>query len=265
MPPRQLTLCAAAGALLLGACQTTPAEPSGYLSSYDGIASPGGAARAAVAHRRDDPASDAVVRVHIEPARMTPGVGADLDDGERLAVLHEVDRQICFEMSERFEIAAEPANDAAIVRTYVVRVDPTGRIGSGVSAVANFFNPVPVLNLRTPGTTGGLSVESEMLAPLTGQQIAAVTWSRDAQVIGTDSPSLSRIGDALQFAEPMADAVAAGFSSEARPAGDVPEPDPCERFGSRRDFVRTAGGVVVGFATGLYVPEIEHAGPADEE
>ena len=34
-------------------------------------------------------------------------------------------------------------------------------------------------------------------------QVAALAWARNANVVGTDSPSLSRVGDALQMAEPF--------------------------------------------------------------
>ena len=88
-----------------------------------------------------------------------------------------------------------------------------------------------------------------------------MTWGRDATVVGTDSPSLSRLGDALQFAEPMADAVADAFASEARPERKIEDPDPCAQYGPRLNLARTAGGVVVGIVTGLYVPEIEQPGP----
>ena len=80
-------------------------------------------------------------------------------------VLREVDRQICFEISERFPVVPVANERAAVIRTSVVRIDATGRIGSAVSAVANAFSPVPIMNLRAPGSTGGLAIESEMLAP----------------------------------------------------------------------------------------------------
>lgn len=248
-----------AGFVVLGACQTTPTPHSGNLSSYEGVAPPGRSLRAAVHVRRDDEASDAVDRVFLQPAIMAQGVGMNLSDGERAAVLSEVDRQICFEVSERFTIAPYADEQAAIVRTWVVRVDPTGRVGSGISAVAGFFNPIPVINVRAPGSTGGLAVESEMLAP-GGEQIAAMTWSRNATVLGMDSPSLSRVGDALQFAEPMGDAVGDAFSSENREVRDIPDPDPCAQHGSRSEPI---GRRALGVVSGLYVPRGEPSGSPD--
>lgn len=252
------------GLLALGACQTAPTPPSGLLSRYDDLAKPGDSLRAVVLQRRDDAASDAVERVFLEPAVLAPGVGETLSEGDRAMVLREVDRQICYEVSERFTLAEARDDRTAFVRTFVVRLKPTNPFGSGVSAVANVLNPVPMLNVRAPGSTGGLAVESELMSPDGRTQIAAITWGRDATVIGNDSPSLSRVGDALQFAEPMGDAVGDAYASEAREVRDIPEPDPCLRHGARNDTGRNVAGFAAGLVTGLYVPEIERpAAPGD--
>jgi hypothetical protein len=79
-----------------------------------------------------------------------------------------------------------------------------------VAAVANAFIPGPG-TVRVPGTTGGLAAEAELL-DARGGQAAAIAWARNANVLGTDSPSLSRVGDALQMAEPFADAVGDTFA-----------------------------------------------------
>lgn len=250
---RTAALVAAAGALALGACHTTAAPNSGYLSTYDGLDKAGRDPGVALHQRRDDAASDRVASVFIEPAVLASGVGEGLSESDVAMVLSEVDRQICFEVSERFAIARSQTPETAVVRTAVVRLQPTGRIGSVVSAAAGYF--VPVVSLRPPMTTGGLAVESELLEAGTGRQIAAIAWARNAQYVGRDSGSLSRVGDALQMAEPMGDAVGDAFSSKAREVTDIPDPDPCAVFGPRRDVGRTAAGFIVGAATGLYSPE----------
>jgi hypothetical protein len=247
------TIAALLSAASLAACHTTAAPNSGYLSAYDGMEKAGRTPGIALNQRRDDAASDGVRSVFIEPAVFAPRVGDNLSDHERAMVLSEVDRQICFEVSERFAIAPTQYPDAATIRTAIVRAQPTGRIGSLVSAAAGFF--VPIVSLRAPMTTGGLAVESELLEAGTGRQIAAIAWARNAQYVGRDSGSLSRVGDALQMAEPMGDAVGDAFSSETREVTDIPDPDPCASFGSRRDIGRTAAGFVFGVATGLYSPE----------
>ncbi len=252
----------AAIAALLGAaaCQSAPAAHSGFLSSYDGLAAkPDG--KRGPSQRRDDAASDDVSRVYIAPAVLSLREPGSLTAEEQTMVLNEVDRQICFEVSERFTLIPTPSPDAGTVRTAVVRIDTTNPVGSAVSAVAGFFIPVPVVNFRAPMTTGGLAIESELVAP-DGRQVAAVTWARQAEVVGRVGPSLSRIGDALQLAEPMGDAVGDAFATKTRPVRDIPAPDPCARFGARRDMGRTVANGIVGFATGLYVPQVAGTGAA---
>jgi len=242
----------------LAACHTTPAKNSGFLVSYDGLQAPPRRLSASNRRFRDDAASDAVRVVFLEPAVFAPGVETQLASADRDRVLSEVDRQICFEVSERFVITPVRTPDSATVRTAIVRVQQTGRIGSAASAAVGFF--VPVIDLRAPMTTGGLAVESEMLEAGAGRQIAAISWARNAQYVGRDSPSLSRVGDALQMAEPMGDAVGDAFASKARPVSDIGDPDPCAAFGPRRNIARSAAGFAVGHFTGLYHPAIEGAG-----
>ncbi len=208
-------MTAACGALALAACGTTAVEPSGLLSSYDGLAVREGTVWASIQERRDDALATQIDRLFIEPAILAPGVGHDLTDYERTLVLREVDRQICYEVSERFTVLAEPAMDAGRVRAVVSRIGPTGRAASAASAASGFFIPGPI-GLRVPGTLGGLAAEAELLAANDQGQAAAILWSRDAQAVGTDNPSLSRVGDAVQLAEPFGDAVGAPSPAGAR-------------------------------------------------
>lgn len=258
--PMQTAFCALAGVMTLTACHTTAAPTSGYLSTYDGLEKAGRDPGVALRQRRDDAASDRVAAVFIVPAVYAQGVGEGLSQADRAMVLNEVDRQICFEVSERFDIASSPGPQTATIRTAVVRLHPTGRVGSVVSAAAGYF--VPVVSLRPPMTTGGIAVEAELLEAETGRQIAAIAWGRNAQYVGRDSGSLSRVGDALQMAEPMGDAVGDAFSSKVRAVRPIPDPDPCAVFGPRRNVGRTAAGFLVGAATGLYAPEASGEGAA---
>ena len=254
-----LTLATAALASTLAACQTAPKAQSGFLSSYDGLTEQTDTIRASVRERRDEAAATGIERLFIEPAVLHAGAAEGLAPADVALVLAEVDRQICFELSERFTVlgAADPA--AARVRTAVTGVRPTGQAASAASAVASYFIPGPI-GLRAPGATGGLAIESELLGP-DGRQAAALVWARDANVVGTDSPSLSRVGDALQLAEPMGDAVGDAFAPKDRKPRRIAEPDPCRRFGARMQPV----GFIAGMATGLYVPELSGAGaPKDE-
>ncbi|MFC7379172.1 DUF3313 family protein [Brevundimonas sp. GCM10030266] len=242
----------------LSACHTTAAPDSGYLGGYSDMTAQKRGMGANVRQSRDDAASDAVTAVFLEPAVFAPAVGERLTDVERAMVLREVDRQICYEVSERFNVVTAPSPDAARVRTAVVRLHHTGRFGSAASVAAGYF--VPVINLRVPGQTGGLAIESEMLDARSGRQIASIAWARNAQWVGRDSPSLSRVGDVLQMAEPLGDAVGDAFSTSSREVTENPDPDPCAAFGSRNNLGRDAASFAFGFATGLYSPEVAGTG-----
>ena len=251
---------AACAALGLAACSTTAVEPSGLLSGYEGLTPREDTVRAAIRERRDEALASGVDRLFIEPAVLAPGAGEGLTDLEQALVLREVDRQICYEVSERFTVLAEPAADAGRVRAVVSRITPTGRAASAASAASGFFIPGPI-GLRVPGTLGGLAAEAELLAANDQGQAAAILWSRDAQAVGTDDPSLSRVGDAVQLAEPFGDSVGDAFAPADRAVRPIPDPDPCARFGPRTQ----PAGFVTRLVTGLYSPELSGAQAEDDE
>lgn len=234
----------------LGACATTEVKPaSGFLSSYEGLEPRVDVARASVLQRRDEVLTSSIDRIWVAPAEVFGVSDAVLSREERRLVLAEVNRQLCYELSERYQIAENPGSGAGTVRVGVTHIRPTHQTGSAVAAVANFFIPGPI-KVRAPGGRGGLGAEVELLTPI-GQQAAAIVWRRDAMLVGTDKPSLSRVGDAHQLAEPLGDMVADALAPENREARPTPRPDPCRRFGPR---VRLEG-FIAGIATGLYQPE----------
>ena len=233
----------------LAACQTAPTANSGFLSDYDRLEAREDTLRASIRQHRDDTAASAIGEVWLEPTVLVGPANAALTDQERAMVLREVDRQVCYEISERFTLAAAP-DGASRVRTAVVRIGETAPAGSAVAAVANAFIPGPG-TVRVPGTTGGLAAEAELL-DARGVQTAALAWARDANVLGTDSPSLSRVGDALQMAEPFADAVGDAFAPADRAVRPIADPDPCGRYGPRNQ----PAGFLTRLVTGLYVPEV---------
>lgn len=239
--------------LLLSACASAPTR-SGFLSSYDGFAPRTDTVRAKVEQRRDGEGLAAVRKVALEPTVLQGGAEW-LTPGERKLLLRELDAQLCFELSERYEIAPDAPHR---VRAAVTAVEPTGRVASAASAAASFFIPGP-LGLRAPGTLGALSAEAELLAD--DRQLAAIAWSRSATAVGTDDPSLSRVGDALQFAEPFADAAAAVMTPDGHKAREIEKPDPCAAYGRRF----RPEGLAAKFATGLYVPEMSGAKEAQED
>ncbi|MGA0608541.1 DUF3313 domain-containing protein [Phenylobacterium sp. VNQ135] len=243
----------------LAAC-ATPHRPAGFLTSYEGLTPREGTVRASIQERRDEAALAAVRRVILAPTILLPDAKARLGwltEGEQKLLLREVDAQLCFEMSERYELVKETPD--ASVRAAVTAVKPTNAAGSLVSAAGSFFIPGPI-GVRVPGSTGGVAAEAEMLS-LDGRQLAAMTWTRNATPIGTDNPSLSRVGDALQFVEPFADDAAKALSSKDAKSRPIPDPDPCAEYGPR---IRPEGWITK-FATGLYIPETSAAKPAKDE
>ncbi len=241
----------------LAACATAQHRPAGFLASYEGLEPKKDTIRADIEVRRDDAALANVRRVIIAPTILMPDAKTRLGwltEGEQTLLLREMDAQLCFEVTERYELVKE--NPDASIRAAVTAVKPTNAPGSVVSAAANFFIPGPI-GVRVPGSTGGVGAEAEMLSP-EGRQLAAMTWSRNATVIGTDDPSVSRVGDALQFIEAFADDAAKALSPSDAKSRRIPDPDPCAEFGPR---IRPEGWITK-FATGLYIPETNAAKPA---
>lgn len=235
----------------LAACQTTPEPMSGYLSSYRGITS-APASGPAVQSRRDEALARTVERLFIEPAVLIRGAAEDLSEDEIAMVLGEVDRQVCYELSERFTVLAERERGVATVRAAVTRMRPTNQAGSVGAAAVNRFIPGPI-GVRAPGSTGFLAAEAELLLS-DGRQAASLLWARRTQVIGGDKPSLSRVGDALQFAEEFGDATGDAFAPADRRVRPIADPDPCARFGPRNN----PAGIVTRIVTGLYVPQTQN-------
>lgn len=246
---------------LLSGCASAPTR-SGYLSGYDGMEKRTDTVRASISERRSQADLARISKVAIVPTGLSSEAAGDwMTPLERTALLREIDAQLCFELSERYQIAAPDDAQAARVRAAVTGVNATGRVASAASAAASFLIPGP-LGVRAPGTLGALSVEAEMLAPVSGAQSAAISWSRSATAVGTDNPSLSRIGDALQFAEPFADAAARALSPDRPTRRKIDrKADPCAAYGLRF----RPEGFAAKFATGLYVPSLSGAKEAQAE
>ena len=240
----------ALSSLTVCACQTAPVADAGFLTAYDGLTARTDTTRASVRERRDDEAVKSLTSIYIEPATLHPGAAENVSEQDVQLVLGEIDRQLCFELSERFALVAEPTPEAGRVRTAVTHIGRTNPAGSTVAAAAGFFIPGPI-KVRVPGSTGGLAVESELIGP-DGRQLAALAWARNANLVGMDDPSLSGVGDALQFAEPFGDQAGDSLASSDREAA-TPSPDPCARFGPRFQ----PGGFIASAVTGLYVPQAD--------
>ena len=246
----------------LAACQSMPTDRSGYLSSYEGLGD-GRNGEHGPSKRRDDTASNALTRVYIEPSVLRVSAKTSVRPENQVMVRQEIDRQMCFRLSKRFDIVSTPEPDAGRVRTAIVHIAPTNPAGSAATAAASFFIPVPIVKFRGPGISGALAAEAELVGP-EGQQVAAIAWAKSTEGLSKMDPSLSPVGDALQLAEPFAKAASDAFATKARRKRPIAKPDPCARFGPRRSAGRMVGGAIIGFGTGLYAPSVAGAGRPPE-
>ncbi|EJL24983.1 Protein of unknown function (DUF3313) [Caulobacter sp. AP07] len=256
----------------LGACAAAGPERPGFLSTYAALPPSKPKGRAHIREYVDKARIAQIRRVSLEPTIMTPGAdaGAALTEEERRAVLREIDAQVCFRLSRWFEIvpATDPADARA--RAAVTWITPTGRASSAASATAGLIMPLPV-TFRVPGGLGGLGVEAELIETATNQQVAAIAWTRQAMPIGGDTPSLARHGDALQFAEPFAEAVTTTLTPTKGEKGEKVEKrqkreikngqDPCAAYGARF----RASSMAAGMLTNMYVPTRREAAVSSAE
>ena len=244
--------------LMLGACATAETTQSGFLSDYSRLEPRTDVVRAKVGQFRDEELINSIRSVWIEPTVLAGDIAEGFSDEEKEIITREIDRRICFALSSRFAIAVEATPESGRLRSAASRIGATNAVGSSASAVANFFIPGPI-GVRVPGSTGGLAAEAELLTP-DGRQAAAIVWARDAQVVGTESPSLSRIGDAHQLTGAFAGMVADAVSPADAPTVQN-ETDPCAQFGPR---IRPEG-FISRFVTGLYTPSLSGATPDKDD
>ena len=144
MRPRLLHLALVGCATVaLAACQTAPLPDAGYLASYEGLTAREGTLRVSVRDRRDDARAALIDAVFVEPARILSGAAEGVSDTDVALVLGEVDRQVCYELSERFTVRATPGQDIATVRLAITRLRPTEPVSSGALRTGGRLRPSP--------------------------------------------------------------------------------------------------------------------------
>jgi hypothetical protein len=164
----------------------------------------------------------------------------------RVLVLGELDRQLCFQLSRRFEIVSPDDPTAARVQAVITRLQETNATASAASAAVSWF--LPGGSVRLPVGRGGVSIEARLdLAD--GRQAAAMAWSRGAGVV-MDAGSLSEVGDAHRFTASFAKDFSDFLVETETPQRALSEQDPCQKHGPRLDLGRLAAGRVIG----LHVP-----------
>jgi hypothetical protein len=238
-------ILAAALTLSLAACVTKPTTQSGFLSDYSKLTAPTQQGSATQRVFADPAVLAGQSRVRIAPTEIRTAPDSMFGAEQLGPIAVEIDRQLCLELAERFEIAPASDTTALQVRAAITNVSKTGAASSVISAAASRAIPGPG-SVRLPVGLGGLAAEMEARVGADGPVAAELAWSRRAQV-AMDQGSLSPIGDAYQAAEPFADAVGKLLTppdfTTARPvAGQCPEAP-----------AGGAGRFIAGRAVGLYL------------
>lgn len=207
-----------------------------------------GTVRAQIERQRDLEALRAVQKLALLPAKLQEG--GDIPDTitpeSRTLMLGELDRQLCFKLSRRFELVGPEDPAAARVQAVITRLQETNATASAASAAVSRF--LPGGSVRLPVGRGGISIEARLdLAD--GRQAAAMAWSRGAGVV-MDSGSLSQVGGAHRFTANFADDFAEFLVEPETPKRALPADDPCAKHGARLDLGRLAAGRVIG----MHVP-----------
>lgn len=260
-PAALRAIALAALSTIAAAGQTLPAQASEAAASPAPAApQTGKAKRSAAKVERDDAVASAIKRVYLEPSVLEISTETPLTAADKDRVRWEIDRQLCFKLSQRFEITATPDPEAGVIRTRILTIKPTSKVGSAATAAASFFIPVPV-RIRGGAISGGLKVETILTAP-SGRQAAQISWNKSVGGLSRVGPSLSPVGDALQLADPFAKAASKAFAGKESTKRRIGKPDPCARFGPRRTAGGMVGGVLADLGTGLYVPSLAGAGRA---
>jgi Protein of unknown function (DUF3313) len=186
--------------LTLGAsaCTTVPTSNDGFLSRTDRLEAAKGVRGKRLATPPPSPPIERNAKLQIEPARYvgsTP-ISEQITPAQRMLVENALARNACNSLSKHFDIVGNEivSPDAYRLRIGVTDVQPTGKFGATVGIITGFVSPV---GIRPPIGLGSLTVEFELLKP-TGEQAAAMVWSRKADTIMADS-SASSIGDAYLF------------------------------------------------------------------
>ncbi len=239
------------GLSFLGACATKPPTQTGFLSDA-GSAQPdlerqADGVRAQVRKNRNMAVLGQVAqtgKVAILPSTIHPDsqIPESITPASRMLVIQELDKQLCFHLSRRFEIVTPETPGAARVQAVVTRLQETNAAASVASSAVSFL--LPAGSVRLPVGRGGLSVEAR-LDSVDGARGASMAWSRGAGVL-MDDGSLSQVGDAHRFTKDFANSFSTFLVADGTPKRDIAKPDPCAQFGPRLDIARIAAGGVSG-------------------
>lgn len=267
--------CLILASLLAGvSCESLPLRQTGALQSYAGLERSDGLATQALV--RADAAGLKVARsIRVLPTAFALGArGANsaLTERQWRLVGNAVNRSLCIGLSDRFTLVNGDKPADLTVRVIVTDLRTTNEVTAGISKGATIIPAllqVPVPVPRLPVGLGGLSAEAEA-RDSAGGQVAAMVWSRQAQIIGS-SATVSKIGDAYSLADELGQDFSRLVSEGKSPFGQLPSFPSSGRAGAAlgldpdqsacRDFGAGPGlGGALGSAVGL-PPEWTDDGP----
>ncbi len=177
----------------LTGCSTVPLKEAGTLSSYERLGPPKGTltkSRTFV-----NPQALATIRTaSVQPSRLSFTAASRIRSTEdRALVTNALNRAICVALSDKYKMVpiGQPAD--LIVRTEITDVVLTNKTMAGVSTAVSLGSNLvlPVGIPRLPLGLGGLAVEGEAVDS-TGNQLAAIVWSRGANSI-TNNARVSEV------------------------------------------------------------------------
>jgi hypothetical protein len=192
---------------LLPGCATAPLVQGAGLSSYDGLKqSDGKLTKSRLQVRKEQVA--AAKTVNIAPTAFPPGIAPTLSNEQRALVANVVNRALCINLSDRFNVIAANTPADLTVRAAITRATPTDEVAAGVSAAtslgASFIDTsVPIPVPRIPIGLGDLSIEAEAI-DRSGRQQAAMVWARGATMFFS-TPRASKASDAYDLARDFGD------------------------------------------------------------
>jgi hypothetical protein len=227
---RYARCCGSALLLVTGGCASVPFQPTGALSSYEGLAPSNGIlTRAQIGVNRNDVLAATTVRI-VPTSFSAAALGAGLSETQRHMVSNPADRSMCIGLSDRFRIVALDAPADLTVHAVITHIGLTDQTMAGASRVVSVGAsvaekvfvpyPIPVPTPRIPLGLGGLAVEAEARDPA-GRQKAGMMWARGADAM-TSKPKVSTAGDAYDLAKTFADDFSKLLVTAASPFNTMP-------------------------------------------
>jgi len=254
---KRLPLLLLTSLVALGACATQAPTRTAFLGPTTQMERATDTVRAQIDRRREAAIVREITAIRIEPTALSPSIikASSVSEAEANAVLFEIERQLCYDLSRRFRIADMTDESATRIQSQLTRIQSTNAASAVMSSAISRAIPGPA-SVRLPIGRGGMSVEARAETPA-GREAAAMSWSRGAG-IANDGGSISEVGDAHRFADAFAADFTRWLAGDEVEAKPVPEPDPCDRYGQRLNLGKEALSRI----TGLYSVPTASATPA---